>query len=446
MSIELRRLAAAAWRAELPARRGFEVPTADDETAAALRALFGRSVSVVDATREIVADVRARGDAAVRDWTRRIDGVDNGDAKVDAAALARAWEETAVDVRDALTATAVRLRHVHAAQVDHANRGDDLAWLRPEPLQRVGCYVPGGRAAYPSTVLMSVIPAQLAGVGSIALASPPGADGRVHRLVLAAAHLLGIGEVHAIGGAQAVAALAFGTESIPAVDKVVGPGNLFVTLAKREVFGTVGIDLLAGPSEILVIASDGADAQLIAADLVSQLEHDPLAWAVCMTTSEALADAIAERFAAAAGSAVRASIIAAAAGSHAAVVVCATLDEAVDLAAAFAPEHLSLQGGDAEAMRDQVRNAGAVFCGALSPVSMGDYIAGPNHTLPTQGAARYRGPLSVMDFVRWPSVVELSRDAFEELAPAASTLARAEGLAGHEAAIRARLDALEAAR
>jgi len=224
------------------------------------------------------------------------------------------------------------------------------------------------------------------------ITSPPATDGGVHPLVAAAAHLLGITEVIAAGGAQAIAALAYGTESIDRVDKVVGPGNAFVTLAKHEVFGAVGIDQLAGPSEIVVIASRDADAELIVADLVSQLEHDPLAWAVCLTDDGPLAAAIAANFSTVAGEAARSEIIATAAGTHAAVVQCGSLDECLTLAAEFAPEHLSLQGSAAEALHGRIRNAGAVFVGAMSPVSIGDYVAGPNHTLPTQGAARYRGP------------------------------------------------------
>ncbi len=246
--------------------------------------------------------------------------------------------------------------------------------------------------------------------------------------------------MHAIGGAQAIAALAYGTETVEAVDKVVGPGNLFVTLAKREVFGAVDIDQLAGPSEIMVVASDGADPAAIAADLVSQLEHDPLAWAVCVTDSDALASAVRDAFDSAAPAAARAGIIADSAGRHGAIVTVDSLEVALALVSAFAPEHLSLQGAAAEALRDRVRGAGAVFCGTLSPVSMGDYVAGPNHTLPTQGAARYRGPLSVMDFVRWPSVVDLRGEEFDALAPVAMALAAAEGLGGHEQAIRLRME------
>jgi histidinol dehydrogenase len=212
-----------------------------------------------------------------------------------------------------------------------------------------------------------------------------------------------------------------------------------VTLAKHEVFGAVGIDQLAGPSEIVVIATAGVDPAMVAADLVSQLEHDPLAWAVCLTDDAGLAESIAANFAEVAGDAARREIIGLAAGRHASVVLCATADEMRTLAAAFAPEHLSLQGAAAEALRDSVRNAGAVFVGSMSPVSIGDYVAGPNHTLPTQGAARYRGPLAVMDFVRWPSFVHLSDAEFDTLAPVAIRLAEAEGLAAHEGAIRARM-------
>jgi histidinol dehydrogenase len=354
--------------------------------------------------------------------------------------MAQRWNALDQALRDALSTAAQRIRGFHELQVDTRPRGEPALCLRPEPLRRVGCYVPGGRAVYPSTVLMSVIPAQVAGVGSIALCSPPDQDGGVHPLVAAAAHLIGVTEVHAVGGAQAIAALAYGTAGIPAVDKVVGPGNIFVTLAKREVFGAVDIDQLAGPSEIMVIASEGANPAYIAADLISQLEHDPLAWAVCITDSPQLADAVATQFAQRAPDATRAGIIAESAGRHGAVVVVDDLDEAVELTASFAPEHLSLQGTRAEALRDRVHGAGAVFIGSLSPVSMGDYVAGPNHTLPTQGAARYRGPLSAMDFVRWPSIVDLDAAEFDALAPAACTLAQAEGLLGHEQAIRLRTE------
>lgn len=446
MSATLRRLTPGELMGVARQRDGFHAPRLDAGGAALLEHAFGRAVDAPTAVREIIADVRARGDVAVREWTQRLDGVDVVATRVPRAALEAAWKETPPALRDALAAATGRLREFHEHQRDNAKRGSNSAYLRPEPLHRVGCYVPGGRASYPSTVLMSVIPARVAGVDSVLVTSPPDRGGSVHALVAAAAHLVGVTELHAIGGAQAIAAIAYGTESVARVDKIVGPGNVFVTLAKQAVFGDAGIDQLAGPSEILVIASGDADATFIAADLVSQLEHDPLAWAVCLTDDAHLAARVAEHFAGAAASAARGGIIEAAAGDHAAITVCTTLDEALSIAEVFAPEHLSLQGGAAEALRDRVRAAGAVFCGAMSPVSIGDYVAGPNHTLPTHGAARYRGPLSVMDFVRWPSVVQLSASELETLAPIACELADAEGLPGHALAIRARLAVLEQTR
>ncbi len=446
MTIELTRLDPPQFRAVIVERQrdGFSAGDIDPATADRLEQLFHRPIGARDAVRDIIADIRTGGDAALREWTYRIDGVDVETSHVDPAEMEAAWDALDQPMRNALIAAAQRIREFHVLQVDGLDRGAGGAWLHPEPLGRVGCYVPGGRAAYPSTVLMSVIPAQVAGVARIVIASPPAPSGGVHPLVAAAAHLLGIREVVAAGGAQAIAALAFGTESIGRVDKIVGPGNAFVTLAKHEVFGVVGIDQLAGPSEIVVIATAGADPAMVAADLVSQLEHDPLAWAVCLTDDAGLAESIAANFADVAGDAARREIIGLAAGRHASVVLCATADEMRTLAAAFAPEHLSLQGAAAEALRDSVRNAGAVFVGAMSPVSIGDYVAGPNHTLPTQGAARYRGPLAVMDFVRWPSFVHLSDAEFDTLAPVAIRLAEAEGLAAHERAIRARMHVRQA--
>jgi histidinol dehydrogenase len=441
MSIGLARLDPSAFRTVIVERQrdGFSASDVDPATLARLEQLFHREIGVREAVREIISDVRTGGDAALREWTYRIDGVDVDSVHVAPDDMAAAWEGLEPGVRNALVAAAQRLREFHAAQVDVLDRRNGGAWLHPVPLGRAGCYVPGGRAAYPSTVLMSVIPAQVAGVEHIVVASPPGPSGGVHPLVAAAAHLLGVRELVIAGGAQAIAALAFGTETIERVDKIVGPGNAFVTLAKHEVFGVVGIDQLAGPSEIVVIATAGADPEMVAADLVSQLEHDPLAWAVCLTDDAGLADSIVTCFSDAANDAARREIIGMAAGKHAAVVVCASHTEMLTLAATFAPEHLSLQGNAAESLLGSVRNAGAVFVGAMSPVSIGDYVAGPNHTLPTQGAARYRGPLSVMDFVRWPSVVQLSEAEFDVLAPVAICLAEAEGLAAHEQAIRARM-------
>ncbi|MGD1052898.1 MAG: histidinol dehydrogenase [Candidatus Dormibacteria bacterium] len=436
----LRAPSPAEWRAQVRAERRGSTALLDAETAGPLAAWFDLPVAAEHVVRTILDEVARDGDAAVRRWTERLDRVDVAETRVPAEAMARAWEQTAPEIRDAISAAAARIRAIHEPQRDTAARGTPTAHLRPLPLRRAGCYVPGGRAAYPSTVLMNVIPAQIAGVGEIALVSPPGPDGSVHPLVLASAHHLGVSEVHAVGGAQAIGALGYGTESIGQVDKVTGPGNLFVTLAKRAIFGEVGIDGVAGPTEIAVIASAGADPRLIAADLVSQLEHDPLAWAVCFTDSAGLAAQVVDAFAEEASAAARSGIIAAAAGRHGAVVVAESLDAARRLADEFAAEHLSLQGEAAESLRDEPHTASAVFVGRRSPVSMGDYVAGPNHTLPTGGAARHRGPLSVMDFQRWQSVVDLSAAEFDELSPVACALAAAEGLRGHERAIRLRMD------
>ena len=439
----LRRLDAAGFRARTAAGRRFAEPELDRAGAERLRAVFGRTLSVEEAVRTIVADVRDRGDAAVREWTRRIDGVQVATPLASPDSLARAWAATRAPLRDALGVAAERIEAFHALQVDRAPRGDADLCLRPMPVRRAGCYVPGGRAAYPSTVLMSVIPARVAGVGSVAVATPPGPDGAAHPSVLAAAHLAGADQVLAIGGAQAVAALAYGTESVARADVIVGPGNIFVTLAKRQVFGSVGIDGLAGPSEVIVVAAQGADPERIAADLVAQLEHDPLAWAVCVTDSPALAGAVEAAFARAAAGAARAGIIAAAAGAHAIMVLCTGMEEALAVVDDFAPEHLELIGPAAEALCDRVRTAGAIFVGADTPVAMGDYIAGPNHTLPTGGAARFGGPLSVMDFVRWSSVTRLSPATMASLGPVAAVISEAEGLHGHTASIRLRLRGAE---
>ncbi|MFN2569430.1 MAG: histidinol dehydrogenase [Candidatus Dormibacteria bacterium] len=404
-----------------------------------LRGLFGAEATPEAAVATIVADVRDRGDAALEEWTRRIDGVSITTVRASQDSMAEAWEQTPPEVQQALREAARRVRGFHEDQVDHRRPGSAGIHLRSTPLRRVGAYVPGGTAAYPSTVLHTTIPAQVAGVDSIVVASPPTPEGMVHRDVLAAAHLLGLEEVLAMGGAQAVAALAHGTESIEPVDKIVGPGNLFVTLAKRAVFGAVGIDGMAGPSEVVVVASKGANSLWIAHDLVSQLEHDPLAWAVCITDSESLAALVEGHFTTIAERAVRAGIIDAAAGRHGFIVVCDGMEEALALCDDFAPEHLELHGDAAEALCERVRCAGAIFVGGMAPVPMGDYLAGPNHTLPTGGAARFAGPLTVMDFVRWSSVTRLTASALARLGPIACTLAEAEGLHGHTDSIRARL-------
>ena len=391
--------------------------------------------AAVDVTRveAILAAVRDEGDRALLRLTRELDGVELDRIELDRAPWeAGAAAVTATEAR-ALESAAARIEAFHSLQRPAPLRLGEELELRPEPLRRVGIYVPGGRARYPSTVLMNAIPARLAGVGEVLMTTPPGRDGAIAPAVLYAARLAGVSRVFRVGGAQAIGALAYGTESIPAVDKITGPGNVFVALAKRAVYGVVGIDGLAGPSEILVVADDSADPAQVVADLASQLEHDPAAWAVLVTDSQELAaevaralgaDELASRFTAEAGD-----------DLHAAVVLVDSIAGALDLAAEFAPEHLELLVRDPGAWLPRVRRAGMVFAGPYSPVPIGDYVAGSNHTLPTGGAARFSSPLGVYDFYRWTSVVRLGPQTAGEIAPVGIEMARMEGLRAHQRAL-----------
>ena len=309
--------------------------------------------------------------------------------------------------------------------------------LLARPVRRAGLYAPGGRAAYPSTVLMTAIPARVAGVKEVVLATPPSADGTVPPAILAAAHIAGVDAVYRVGGAQAVAAMAFGTASIPRVDVVAGPGNIYVTLAKREVFGSVGVDGIAGPTEVLVVADGGARPDFVAADLAAQLEHDPLAWGVLVTDSPKLADRVVEELESLVGGLERAQVIRAA---NCCVVVADDMTQAMSLANDFAPEHLLIVAEDAMRLASQVENAGAVFVGPYATVPLGDYTAGPNHTLPTSGAARFASPLGVHTFMKRTSVLSLNRGDLEMLREATVRLAGMEGLSGHAHAVEVRLE------
>jgi histidinol dehydrogenase len=309
--------------------------------------------------------------------------------------------------------------------------------LITRPVNRAGVYAPGGRAVYPSTVLMTVIPARVASVPEVVLATPPGRDGKVARAILAAAHIAGVNAVYRVGGAQAIAALAYGTESIPRVDVVAGPGNIYVTLAKKEVFGSVGVDGIAGPTEVMVIADAKARPDFVAADLAAQLEHDPLACAVLVTDSPQLADRVAEELESLVGGLERAEIIRQADCS---LVVVDDLEQAIELANDFAPEHLLIVADDAQALAEKVESAGAVFVGPYATVPLGDYTAGPNHTLPTSGAARFSSPLGVHTFLKRSSVLSLDRSDLEMLRDASVRLAELEGLGAHAHAIEVRLE------
>jgi histidinol dehydrogenase len=400
---------------------------------------------IVTRVAEIVAAVRDRGDAALLELTERFDRVAlrAADLPVRAEEYAAAERALSPETLRSLRYAAERIERFHREcaprswrmKDDHGSRlGQEV-----RPLDRVAVYVPGGRAAYPSTVLMTAVPARVAGVREIVLVSPPGRDGSLNPAVLAAARIAGVTEAYRVGGAQAVAALAYGTETIRRVDKIVGPGNIYVTLAKAHVFGRVGIDMLAGPSEVLVVADDSADADYVAADLLAQAEHDPIARAVLLTPSRALRDQVASALARRLPALPRREIAGAALGSHGALVLTASLEEAVDVANRLAPEHLELQVRDPEALLARVRHAGAVFLGRHTPEVVGDYVAGPNHVLPTGGTARFSSALSTEDFVTRLSVIEYSGEGLAEAGPHVAELSRVEGLDGHGAAAAVRI-------
>ncbi len=393
----------------------------------------------------VCEDVRRRGAAAVREYTARFDGVDLATSRVPVAALTAALAALGAPVRAALQEAIRRARLVHQAQVPRTHvttvAGGARVTERYVPVGRAGVYVPGGLTAYPSSVIMNVVPAQAAGVREIAVASPPrpSGDGAPAAAVLAACALLGIEEVHAAGGAQAIAMFAYGTADCAAADVVTGPGNIYVTAAKRLLRGVVGTDAEAGPTEIAIIADHTTDPGFVAADLVAQAEHDPLAACLLITSDPVLAERTEEALAAqVAGARHRGRVAAALAGQSACVLV-DDADAALAVADAWAPEHLEIQAEHASALASRVRNAGAVFVGPYAPVSLGDYLAGSNHVLPTGGTARHTGGLSVLAFLRGIHVVECSAAALAEAAPHIDALGAAEDLAAHVAAVRIRV-------
>jgi len=393
------------------------------------------------AVETIVAEVRRDGDRALLAYTERFDGF----AAPSTAALTIGPDELrdaerALDpeARAALAYASDRIERYHAAAVPKSWRMTDehgsVLGQELRPLDRVGVYIPGGRAVYPSTVLMTVIPARVAGVREIVLVTPPTADGRVNPVVLAAARVAGVTEGYRIGGAQAIAALAYGTATIGRVDKIVGPGNVYVALAKARVFGEVGIDMVAGPSEVLVVADGSASPEWVASDLLAQAEHDPMARSVLVTDTPALAEKVAAALERQLRALPRQAIAAEALRKNGALVLVATLDDAVTLANRLAPEHLELMVSVPAALLPRVRHAGAVFLGAHTPEVVGDYVAGPNHVLPTGGTARFASPLGTEDFLKRSSVIDYSRAGLAAALPHLRVLARLEGLDGHRRA------------
>src|SRR2546428_354440 len=407
-------------------------------------------VGVEAAVAAIVADARARGDAAVLEYTARFDRVQATSVaalELPPEELAAAYAALAAAERDALATAAERIRAYHERQRAAAcsssweMREADGTRLgqKVTALARVGVYVPGGKAAYPSTVLMNALPARIAGVADIVMTVPT-PDGVKHPLLLAAAHLAGVTRAFAIGGAQAIAALAYGTATIPAVAKIVGPGNAYVAAAKRLVFGKVGIDMIAGPSEVLILADGTGNAAWIAADLLAQAEHDPSAQAILITDDAALADEVERAVAAQLGSLPRAAIAAASWRDFGAIILVRRLDDAVPIVDAIAPEHLEIASEQAEALAGRIRNAGAIFLGAHTPEAIGDYVGGCNHVLPTARSARFSSGLGVLDFMKRTSILKCGPDQLRALGSAAMTLGKAEGLDAHSRSVGLRLN------
>jgi histidinol dehydrogenase len=400
-----------------------------------IEAIFGERLSPDEAVRRILHDVRTAGDAGLQVWSAKLDGLDTSDFRVPEEKIRAALDKISAEEREAIQIAAERIRRFYRNQPLSSwimQEGDGTLGQLVRPIRRVGIYVPGGTAPLPSTVLMAAIPAQVAGVGEIAIAVPPERKtGEVAPITLAAAALLGLDEVYTLGGAQAIGALAFGTETIPAVDKIYGPGNLFVTLAKRQVYGTVGIDGLAGPTETMVIADETANPEWVAADLLAQAEHDVLASAVLLTSSEELAG----RVQAAVGQQIetlpRAEITAKSLANRSGIVLTKDLAESVELANAYAPEHLCLAVTDPFKASEKISAAGGIFIGEYSCEVLGDYVAGPSHVMPTSGTARFASPLNLWDFVHLVSLIALDGDSAAELSGPAGLLARSEGLEAH---------------
>ena len=416
---------------------------------AALEALLaweaGEAAEVEATVRAILEDVRARGDAALLEYTARFDGLELPGPEaleLPAAALDEALAAIPAGLREALETAAARIRAYAERQRLESWRYTELDGTvlgqQVTPLDRVGLYVPGGRAAYPSSVLMNAIPAKVAGVGELVMVVPT-PRGERNPLVLAAARIAGVDRVFRIGGAQAVAALAYGTGTVPAVDKIVGPGNIYVATAKRLVFGVVGIDMVAGPSEILVISDGGSDPAWIAMDLFSQAEHDEDAQAILLSPDKAFLDAVADEIRARLPEMARREIIGRSLARRGALIETRDLEEAADIANRIAPEHLELAVDDPEALLARIRHAGAVFLGRHTPEALGDYCAGPNHVLPTARTARFSSPLGVYDFQKRSSIIGCSPEGGARLARVAAALARGEGLEAHARSAELRL-------
>ncbi|MDP8922438.1 MAG: histidinol dehydrogenase [Chloroflexota bacterium] len=433
-------------RRVLLGRRALEDTPLPDAVRDKIREVFGADLGPGEVVDRIIRDVRAEGDTAVRRYTRAIDGRDVEELRVPTEALDAAAKSISNDLYAGLEAAAERVRQFHERArrntwIDFAGDGATGQIIRP--LARVGIYAPGGRVPYPSSVLMAAIPARVAGVREVVMASPTGPDGEVAPALLAAAKIAGVDAVYRMGGAQAIAALAYGTQSVGRVDKILGPGNLFVTLAKQKVYGAVGIDGLAGPTECLLVADGTANPRFLAADLIAQAEHDPLAQPILLCTSRATIEATLAEAERMLETAERAEIIRSSAAARGAVVLVPSIEAGIAFANEYAPEHLALCFADAWSKLGLVENAGGVFVGEWSVESIGDYTAGPSHIMPTGGTARFSSPLNLDDFLKITSVFAFGPGDLRRLGPPAMAIAHAEGLYAHAEAIDVRLSELD---
>lgn len=404
---------------------------------------MSESVDVSATVAEILAKVQTGGDQAVKELTKEIDGVELADLRVAAADIEASVHEISGELLAVLKKAKENIMAYHEKQVRQGfvstSEQGVVMGQRVLPLETVGVYVPGGTAAYPSTVLMDVLPAKIAGVKRIVMITPPSKEGKLAPAILAAAQIAGVDEIYQVGGAQGIAALAYGTETIPAVDKIVGPGNIYVATAKRMVYGLVDIDMIAGPSDVLIVADDSAKPEWLAADLIAQAEHDPLAQAILITTSESMIQAVDQAVQRQLADLPRQAIAQQSLDNNGKLILAQNLDEAIALANQVAPEHLELAVDQPFGLLGKVKNAGSVFLGHYTPEVLGDYFAGPNHTLPTEGTARFYSPLSVDDYVKKSSYLYYTPEALAEAGPSVELFAKTEHLDGHARSMAIRL-------
>ena len=400
--------------------------------------------SVLTTVSDILNDVRENKDNAVKAYTAKFDKAELDDLKVSEEEIKKAYDELDGELIKALESASSNIEKFHKAQIPEEWEMEVIPGITAgqiiRPINSVGCYIPGGRAVYPSTILMTVIPAKIAGVDRIIACSPPGPDGKIQAAILVAADLAGVDEIYKCGGAQAIAAMAYGTESIAKVEKIVGPGNIFVTAAKKLVYGDVDIEFPAGPSEVLILADESAIPEYIAYDFLSQSEHDPNASCFLVTDSERIANESNELIEKFANEAKRSEIIAESLAQHGHVILCSTMDEAIDFTNEYAPEHLIISTKDDKAVLDKIKNAGSIFLGKYSPVAAGDYGSGTNHVLPTGGGAKMYSGLSTETFIKKPTVQTLTKEGIRELSKTVLPIAEYEGFYAHADSIKVRLD------